>query len=148
MNLRNVTIWTTGMLMLMPLIIPAVFMFPSWGSENVEDLINVPIVCWIFSGTPLFFSLVLVKKLEHKISTAVLLLATTAYGIWFAFVSLQVSSAISAGECGCIVMRLFIVGPLSLPVMLPVWTIALVTNRYRVKPSEPQSFDGETEPDA
>ena len=156
MNLRNMTIWTTGLLMLVPLVMPVVFMFPSWGVEDVEDLINVPILCWLFSGTPLLCSLVLAKKLKYRISTVILLFTTIIYGISFVAMSLHVYSAISAGGCGCGVIRLFLVGPLSLPVMIPAWmTAILLDNHYATKtpdpgtaastPSSPAPWGGESE---
>jgi len=135
MKLRNVTIWATGLMMVMPLVFPIIFMSPSWGNEDIEDLINVPLFSLLLSGTPLLVSLTLAKNLKYRVSTVILLVSTVTYSIWFTIVCFHVYLAISAGRCGCVVMVFFAVGPLSLPVMIPAWITALLLDSHYVKKS-------------
>ena len=138
MNLRNVTIWTTGVMMILVAIVPAgLIALLGYGDAIVSSLI-----LWLFSGTPLLVSFALAVKLEYKISTIILLLSAIAYGLWFVQIASNVVSMVSSTHlnCNCGLELLFFltIGPLSLPVMLPVWITALVLNWRYAQKQEPQ----------
>ena len=91
---------------------------------------------------------VIATNLKYKIPIVILLLSTIAYGVWFvdivsgivSFVSKPI--AIDCCPCGLEMLVAFylfcLIGPLSLPVMIPAWIIALVLN-VRYTTQEPQA---------
>ena len=138
MNLRNVTIWTTGVMLVLTLLIPVgVIAYAEVFNHNIDFYHNTDIVwlTWLLSGTPLLVSFILAIKLKHKVSSVILLVSTIVYAIWFTFLSI----AISMDTCGCAALVFFLIGPLSLPVMLPVWITALILNWQRARKQEPQA---------
>ena len=67
------------------------------------------------------------KNLEHEISALILLFSTIIYGIAYIGVLCQMVFV-----DGWMFVMLFIIGILSLPVMIPAWIAALLLNRYYV----------------
>ena len=135
MNLRNVTIWTTGVMMVLTLLIPVgVVACGGIFNHNIDFYHNIDIVwlAWLLSGTPLLVSFILVITLKHKNSTVILLFSTIAYGAWFVYWSVVVGIHIG-WDCYAHI-GFYVIGPFSLPIMLPAWITALILNwRYAKK---------------
>jgi len=131
MKLRNVTIWTTGLVLIVTVILPYLLICIDVIPFHGFDTIGTIILIWGYSSLPLIISLVIAKRLKHDIPALLLLGSTFVYGLWyaFAFYSFAVSSA------GLACLMIFAVGILSLPVMIPAWITALLLNSYYVKKS-------------
>ena len=131
MNLRNITIWTTGVMMVVATV--GAFMFPFVVIGFVDDLIIYPLppLIWLLTGLPLLISCIIVeKKLKHSISICVLLVSTVIYGILYVLVwYLSFFVDLRYGF-------LFVVG---FPIMIPFWITAYVLDRFYVKQQEPQA---------
>ena len=128
MNLRNVTIWATAVMMLLVLLVPAGILY--YMGLSATDIIIVPLLIWPFSGTPLLASFLLARKLKHTISTVILLFSTLAYSVWFAIMT----APIAMDTCGCAVFVFFVIGPLSLPIMIPAWIVVRRLNKTTPDP--------------
>ena len=131
MNLRIATILTIT-LVLIGTIVFSVILFHN-GDHNVRQFqagnCAKAVFIWILNGMPLLVSFFFAIILKHKTSTAILLVSTITYGIWYAygwylllpngsFTTTGVFSGFGPGSLGV----------LSLPVMVVVWTAALVVN--------------------
>ena len=138
MNLRNVTIWTTGVMTAVSIATPIVFfVYFLWRMEEFSDVNKlfslsglIGLGCWwLFSGSPLLVSFLIALLVKKRISIVVLLVATTVYGILFAcvwglmFIFPAPIVMILAGGIGIAM----------LPIMLPAWIVALVLNSYYTK---------------
>ena len=132
MNLRTVTIWTTGLALFLTMVLP-IRCF--WVGEGITFCL----LLWLFSGSPLVVSLVIACKLKFvfgdKLEPAVapnlvLLFSTIAYAIWYAYMLYCVFTSCD----GLAVFGLFGIAIFSLPVMFPVWIIALILDAYRPHP--------------
>jgi hypothetical protein len=135
MNLRNVTIWTTALLIIWTLFVPAYLMF------TVQEWRSDAALLWLFFGLPLVVSFILSVALKYKTSTKILFVLTIVYGIWFAFIFCVVFLSFLEDPCGMQFLLFCIVGPLALPVMIPAWISAIVhevRHRKRVQ-TETQS---------
>jgi hypothetical protein len=120
-------------MMLVPLVMPAVLMACDIYSSTF-DSITVPLLSWLFNGSPLLVSFILSIALKHRIPAIILLVSTIAYGIWFFYVFANVSYLFLWLSYGTALLALFIVGPFSLPVMIPAWIAAIVIEiRHRKK---------------
>ena len=130
MNLRNVTIWTTGVLLLLITALPIALLFGGFLRSDGRLGIGIAAVLWLLSGPPLLISLLISLKTRSRISAAILLVATIIYGI-----------AYSGGWCAQYFLTyqdigIWALGILSLPVMLPAWIIAVLLNWHYAKQSE------------
>ena len=126
MSLRTITIGITGVVLLAPMVVPAIMLFNvdhNSGHWNIGELLSLAVcrglIFWLFGGLPLLVSLFLAIKLKHSSSSVILFISTMAYGVWYA----TVCSVCFDGYLGPVL--LVFVGVLSLPVMLPLWSIAL-----------------------
>jgi len=133
MRLRTVTIWTTGLMVVVPMIVPTIwFLFFSgknFRDANVIDtIISECMLLWCFSGPPLVVSFIIAMILKNNSSSLILLVSTVAYGIWYFYL---LHFALTAGYLA--VIALAYVGIFSLPVMIPVWIIVLLLNRHYFK---------------
>ena len=132
MNLRTITIWATGLILIAAIVLPVAVMACS--VYAVHDRFQVIFSSWIFSSTPLLVSLVLAAKLRYRIPIAILLASTIAYAIWLAVTLFPVCQFImTSGQDGPAGMALFIVGLVALPIMIPIWITAIVLNRRYTK---------------
>jgi len=143
MNLRNVTIWTTGVMTAVSIAMPIVFWsYFFWRMEELGDvnklfslqgLIALGL-WWLFSGSPLLVSFLIAFLIKKRISIIVLLVATTVYGILFACVwglmFIFPAPIVMILACG--------IGIATLPLMLPAWITAYVLDRNYAKKQEPQ----------
>ena len=127
MNLRNVTIWTTGLMMFGIL----VYLWVYFG--------NMAFACflWLFSGTPLLVSFVAAKFIETRISIVILLLSTIAYGFLYASVWYEYHTSID----GLAIFGIFSVCIVSLPMQIPAWIIVLILDSYLCEESVHRSWD-------
>ena len=127
MNLRNVTIWTTGVMMLLVAVLPSVFL---WWHDNIA----LALVVWVFSGSPLVISFVSAINVERHLSLIILFVSTIAYCILYIF---QWYAVLSSSD-GLAVFGLFAIGIFASPVMIPAWIAAYVLDRNYTKKQEPQ----------
>ena len=131
MNLRNTTIWTTGVLLLLITAQPAALLLGGFLRSDGGLGIGIAAVLWLLSGPPLLISLIIALKARSHISAAILLVVTIIYGV-----------AYSGGWCVQYFLTsqdtgIWALGILSLPVMIPAWIAALVLDRHHAKQSEP-----------
>ena len=133
MNLRTVTIWTTGLTLIGTFIVPCVYLFGNDGESNLIDIICSPGIwliwgtMWFVTGSPLLVSQIIAVRLKYEIPAFILLLSTIIYGCWFGYVHHQQFSA--PGRW--FVLPFIFVG--SLYFMLPAWFIAIMLNRRYAK---------------
>ena len=128
MNLRNVTIWTMGVMLIVATVGAFIFSFLVIGF--VDDLIIYPLppLIWLLTGLPLLISCIIEKKLKHNMSFCVLLVSTVIYGVLYVLVwYLSFFVDLRYGF-------LFVVG---FPLMIPVWIAALVVNRRDATKQKP-----------
>ena len=119
MNLRNVAIWTTGVMLVGTTVLPL------WiASFESKDIFSAFGIIWLLSGSPILISFVLAKTLERTISTIILLCSTITYAIWYVY---WLHFIFFSGQDLAMMVILFI-GIWSLPVMLPAWIVAYVLN--------------------
>ena len=137
MNLRNVTIWTTGVMLIMPIAAPfavTLFLAPVSGFDLLGSII-AGILHYPFGCAPFVISFILARKLKNKASGGILLVSTIACAVWCV---IMWKEALCMGE-GSLVGTFFgFDAILSLPVMLLAWILAYVLNRRYAKQQEPQ----------
>ena len=104
MNLRNVTIWLTGVMLIVSIVVPA-------GLEHWCDGVVPWLVLLLTNSLPLLLSLLIARKLKHMMAVGTLFCATILYGLWYGFGLL----------CVCFI---------SLSALLPAWVVALRLDSY------------------
>ena len=115
--------------MVLALLVPAGILATFGFADVIAHVVILPLLIWLFSGTPLLVSFIFALKLKRKFSLVILLFVTIAYSLWF----VTVSSGVAADTCGCAIFVFFVIGPMSLIVMLPAWITAYVLNRRYTK---------------
>ena len=90
--------------------------------HNFEDLFFIIFIGLGLCGFPAGVSGLLAFCIKNWVSQVILIVASILYGVYFAEVARQVSMMVD-NQAG---MFFIIVGFLSLPVMMPLWTAALV----------------------
>ena len=138
MNLRNTTIWTTGLAILITTILPILHLHDIVLSRYaIIHGVKPVMFLWLTGCLPLFISFFISISLKYEIPAATLFFPTTLYGIvciWFSYLGFIASSwALCA---------LPYIAVWSLPIMIPAWITAYFVDwRYRKKnqptPSEP-----------
>ena len=121
MNLRNVTIGTTLLLLIATTVFPV--MLAVW----------IPFV-WFLSSLPLVVTLVIACKVEHNGPNMILLGSTIVYATWYLFALFQTYFV-----DGWMLLGVVLAGIVMFPVMFPAWIAAIVLNRYYARQAEPQS---------
>jgi hypothetical protein len=147
MKLRTATIWTTWGMLLVTILAPYLAPAQNWefGFQHtkISAMMIIPVIFYrlvssllaamfflLLTGSPLVVSLILAKKLKPFVIPSLLLFVSTiAYGIWFVSIWSQATDDLC---CMSGIFVLYIV-PSSLPVMIPVWVLALVVNSYYTK---------------
>ena len=125
MNLRNVTIWTTGVILFLTQVVATHrFVLNANVYYVIDNIILDTLILWLFSGSPLLISFVIAMKSKHNTSSSILLVATIIYVFLYAYAMYQLFYAYLGG------LALLAVGIVSLPVMIPAWIAALLLNRY------------------
>ena len=136
MNLRNVTIRTTGVMLIGTILLPYVYTFTSTPgfllppSSTIITSIGIVLcgssVLWLFSGSPMLVSFIVAKKLKYNVPFLILFVSTVAYGCLF--VSAQCLFLTDTNSC---TRGFWLLMPLSsLWWMIPTWVTALLLNRY------------------
>jgi hypothetical protein len=135
MNLRNVTIWTTGMLLLLTVVTATISFFHDLPKDDLDRFIVLTIkalpICLMCSGCPLFGSWVIAIILKHNKSIFILFVPTIVYGVLYvsaAFLIFNLETDILLKRTSMLLQ----VGFLSIPVMIPIWILAIVVElRHR-----------------
>ena len=138
MNLRNVTIWTTGLLPVITLVALVVLTLCDSAKEHkkleTEVYAFIAFGVWLCCGSPLLFlSFFIARKLKYNRSIAVLLASTIVYVILFALVLLYV-------ECFMVfpTSSFYAIVSLLVIVKAPAWIATYVLNRRYTRKQEPQ----------
>ena len=125
MNLHTITIWTTGAMLILTLVVPTHKL--ALGASVyyvVDNIVLDTLILWLFSGSPLFISFVITLKSKRKTSSGILLVTTIIYVFLYAYAMHQLFYVYLGG------LALLVVGIVSLPVMIPAWITALLLNQY------------------
>jgi len=136
MNLRNVTIWTTGVMLLLTIAVPVIILFCEGNRRPVVDNIVLSVffglLFWsVFGGLPFVISYIIAKKLKYVISAVILLCSTIACGVWYFYAlygMLFVDTRTFFGSQFLNVEWLPAMTPVWISFMIPSWTIALLLN--------------------
>jgi hypothetical protein len=128
MNLRKVTIWTTGVMLIGTIMVPCLDLFFNFLAIRVFEVVDVAFI-WLFSGSPLAVSLYLTIKSRSHNSDITLLVSTIAYGVWYIFMLFDMMNTffgipLHKQDHGG-TPDILLCGIFSLPVMLSAWGIAL-----------------------
>jgi len=126
MNLRTVTIWTTGLTLIGTMVLPFMWLDLTWDDAVVCSAF------WFFNGSPLVVSLIVAVMLRHNTSTTILLVSTIAYGLWYVSMWYSILDANEITFVGFVILC-FASGLLDFSVMIPVWTIAIRLDRRYAK---------------
>ena len=142
MTLRTVTIWTTGVVLLLTILVPIVlFCYASYNlivSERLDQLGSVVylFLLWFSSTFPLVASYFIARYLKMGISLAVILGSTIVYALVYVH-GLYIMFFVN----GMMFFWVMFTGMLLLPAMIPVWFVACTVDwRYRKKnqPTPPE----------
>ena len=130
MNLRTITIWTTGV-MLIATFIPIFYVFIIEGfPSQVYFAIFSMSMLWLVSGSPMLVSFVIARMLKSAvIPNVILLMSTVAFGIWFAYMW----SLVMPAPRGCNAFIILYIALDSLWWMFPTWIFAWYLNSYYTK---------------
>ena len=88
-----------------------------------------------FYATPFIVVLWLEKKVKYDIPLFILLVSTFLYASWLAYVFVNSMIINLDPQSG---IALFLAGIMSLPIMIPIWMLAMVLDAYYAKKQEPQ----------
>ena len=131
MNLRSVTIWTTGLMLIAPIIIPNVCLSVMDSSRtNSSTPLYDMTVLGLLSVSPMVVSFIVARRLKYDIPALILLVSTITF--CFLFVYSQCGYlADSGGNC---MQALWLFTPfVSLYWLIPTWIVVLLLNSYYVK---------------
>jgi len=139
MTARDITIWTTFILLLLTLIVPAYFFYSDFptpeyygtyppGEFVVMALITAPIM-WFITSWPILICYCIAKRLKYEVSCGILLIATIGYASFYAYGAI---TAITTGSSYFGGLALFVLTLISTPAMLPIWIIVLVMNPFYI----------------
>jgi len=149
-QLRTVTIWTTGLMLLLTMII-ILPVFERFGAGDIFGDIFFASLLWFLSGSPLAVSFVVARKLGPTvIPNHILLISTIAYGAWYIYVLHDVFTSTYKFA----VFALFGIGCFAFPVMFVAWVVSLYLdfhfNRDKEQKmnDEAENHEKTTEPEA
>jgi len=139
MNLRKVTIWTTGVLSLGIVCIPLV----CFGIAEPSKWVNswfIFLLGWSCYAWPLAISWLVARRLKHAVPLTILLVATVYCGIKYTHV-IYIILFYPDSHC-CQLLTTFMS---SLIILIPVWFFVLRLNSHYIKntpePEKIQSGD-------
>jgi len=134
MNLRSISIWTTGVMLIVTVAVPTLLIFGITLGHHIRMIeAEFAVLLWFASSTPLLISYFVSRNLQYALSTLILLFSTIVYSIAYAWV-LYLAFFID----GMMLILLLYIGVASLSVMIPAWITALVIEiRHRKKQTEP-----------
>ena len=138
MNLRNVTIWTTGLTLTATFFLVFVYFFVREShspSFSVATAMTPCIIIAVLCNAPLIVSCILLFFLKHPISLALLFISTILYGV-----GMLVAFWSAWGHYECMSGIQFFGTAFTLfPVMLSAWIAAYTLNWRYAKKQEPQT---------
>ena len=135
MNIRNVTIWTTGVMMIGTFIPNIVWVMQMQPASIPSQQASVLWMCWVilvlwaFGGSPLAVSLVIAIKSKCDKASLVLLISTIIFVCWFLFPWTVAILGYNGGACSVVFLFVLWIAPLSLVIMVPAWVSVLQLNR-------------------
>jgi len=137
MNLRTISIWTTAVMWLLTVVLLTLSFFYDLPKDNLDESITMVIkglpIVFMFSGCPLIGSLIITVSLKYRMPILMLFVSTIVYGFLYILIAFIIFSVRVGDVCG----MLLNVGILSLPIMIPVWIIALVIDYHKKNPLTP-----------
>ena len=138
MNIRTVTIWTTGLMLFLTTATPALLFFGGFlrTGDGIIASVVIAALLWLFSAPPLIVSFVIARNLKCNMPTVIILVTTILYGTSY-ICGWCIQWFITPRDTG-----IWFLGVLALPVMIPAWITAYIVDwRYRKKhptiPPEP-----------
>ena len=144
MNLRNATIWTTGITLIATFSLVFVYFFvreSHYPNFSVATAMIPCIIIAVLCNAPLIVSCILLFFLKHPTSLALLFISTILYGI-----GMLVAFCSAWGHYECMSGIQFFGTAFTLfPLMLLAWIIALVLNWRYVKKSIAHTQSNENE---
>ena len=145
MSLRNVASGLSSVVLLGILCIFG-YVFISFAAvpHNIGGMLSLAgfsIVLLAFGLFPPAASIGISTYTKNSVSQVFSSLASLLYGVWFAYGAYNV---FYLHLDGLSVLWFVFAGIYFLPILLPLWTVAIVLNRYHAKKSELQFLDGES----
>ena len=140
MNLRTITIWTTGLMIIVTFVVPSFCVFVTEGARTNFSTITMSAITifnilygmtllWWFSGSPMAVSFIIARKLKYDTPIFILFVSTIAYCFLFVYSQFQYLAA--TGGC---MSALWLLTPFSsLFWLIPVWITAIMLNRRYAK---------------
>jgi len=135
MKLRNVTIGLSKIILVG--MICFLGYITSYG--GFVNMVFGTIFALCFCGFPPIVSMVLSVKAKSPFSHIILATASLLYGIWFAYAMFDAFYVHVDPQSAIVIV---FVGIYALPVLLPLWILAVVSNSYYVKFSNTDPGDG------
>ena len=139
MNLRNVTIWTTGVL---PILVIAAYTVSAFFADDphqkftTTETIIIGFAFWFIGGLPLMFvSCAVARKLKSNALLAILFAVTIIHASLICL--LHIAGYVGLWRLANI-WTFLCIGITSLPVMISIWVHVLVLERRYVQKQEPQ----------
>ena len=139
MIIRAVTFWITLLVLLLTIAIPIILNFGGYlrggrMTDHFVDKTGGTALLWLFSGSPLLVSCLVAKNLKYAIPSLILLMSSLVYAIFYVWVVYQ----FVFDMLGFLV--LFLVGFVSLPVLIPVWGVTTVFEYVLRQENKPLSI--------
>ena len=133
MNLRTVTIWTTGLMLLLTVATATISFFHELPKDDLDRFIVLTIkglpLALMCSSCPLIYSWILAIALKNSKSTFILFVSTIMYGVLYVSAAFLILMFYDYERTGILLN----VGILSFPVMVPIWFMAIMLNRRYTK---------------
>ena len=118
-KLRNVTIWPSCVVLLGI----TGFLAYTASSDGIARMVFGTPLFLLFCGFPPIVSIVLSTKLKNPFSHILLVITSFLYGVWFAYLMYDAFYLNRDALSGVV---LFCVGIFALPVLLPLWILAII----------------------
>ena len=124
-------------MLLLTVVLLTLSFFYDLPKDNLDESITMVIkglpIVFMFSGCPLIGSLIIAVSLKYRMPILMLFVSTIVYGFLYILIAFIIFSVRVGDVCG----MLLNVGILSLPIMIPVWIIALVIDYHKKNPLTP-----------
>ena len=131
MNLRTVTIWTTGLMLSVTIVVAVSVAHNSYSSKGMGAVMLATCAVWLFTGSPLAVSFIITCKSKRIPPLVVILASIIIYGVFYGWGYTCMESEFAP-------LSLVTANTCSLSVMIPAWIIVLLLNwRYVTKTPEP-----------
>ena len=121
MNLRTVTIWTTGVVLIFTVFL-WIYAFGLWMPP-----LNLLLAYLFLHPSILLINLFFALKLERNVPQICLLVATGIYGIWTTWLVILLVSI--PDPFVAMIGAIYFGGIMTLPVIFPLWFIATYSDR-------------------